>query len=120
MDPHSFKISTGEWVHLECLSVMKCHNPTADSVPLQWEQSEIKSGGLKMKLEIPFFLLPPHSSPTPPPPPMHKRRPLFFKTLATFWSVWMELTDNLHLYPPRNSFWTPRMQSSMVSTTKTT
>ena len=38
MDPHSFKISTIEWVHLEHVSVMKCHifyfTPTADSVKL--------------------------------------------------------------------------------------
>ena len=54
-----------------------------------------KKWGLKIKLEIPFFLLPPHS----PPQISNKRRPLFFKTPTTFWSVWMELTDNWHLYP---------------------
>ena len=32
MDPYPFKISTGEWVHLEHVCVMKCHNPTEDSV----------------------------------------------------------------------------------------
>ena len=94
MDPYPFKISTGEWVHLEHVCVMKCHNPTADSVTLYSSGSRVKQkvggeGGLKIKLEIPFFLLPHplhkikessllfyksgglHPSPphTPPPPP---------------------------------------------------
>ena len=123
MDPYLFKISTGEWVHLEHVCVwwnvviqlkIQLHSYTVQ----QWQQSETKSGGW-----IPFFSLPPHS---PPPPSQirNKRWPLFFKTPTTFWSVWMELTDNWLLYPPppppRNSFWAPWMQSLMVLTTKTT
>ena len=99
MDPYPFKISTGEWVHLEHVCVMKCHNPTEDSVTQLHCKAVAAEWNKKWGAEFHFS----RSLPTPPPPPpqiRNKRRPLFFKTPTTFWSVWMELTDNWHLYPP--------------------
>ena len=67
MDPYPFKISTGEWVHLEHVCVMKCHNPTEDSVTqlhCTAVAAEKKSEGLNA-----IFLAP---SPLPLPPPPHK------------------------------------------------
>ena len=88
----------------------------------QWQQSETKSGGLKIKLEIPFFLLPPQS---PSPQISNKRRPLFLRHRQHLecldganWQLTFVLPPPPHL--PRNSFWIPRMQSLMVLTTKTT
>ena len=78
---------------------MKCHNPTEDSVTQLHCKAVAAEWNKKWGAEFHFS----RSLPTPPPPPpqiRNKRRPLFFKTPTTFWSVWMELTDNWHLYPP--------------------